>query len=1111
MADAELLLSAVGEGKTEYALQRIVEVTRQDPFARVWVLLATERQSIEFRNRLAAFEGGQHVWFNVEFFTFYELYNWILNACGVQTRQLSEPARLRLLRVLTASLPLSLYGEIAERAGFLKVLADWIYELKGALIDPTTFADVAAGVFGARIKDQELTSIYQAYQARLQQHDIVDREGMGWLALATLAEQSAPPFDLSLLVVDGYDQFTLLQANFVAMLSQFAAHTCITLTYLKDRTLSPVNQRFARTKRDLEQAFADMNSPLTVREQAPRVAAQQRHPELHALSERIFLARAPKLTAQGAVRFIAAPDPASEASAVLRAIKRLLVPNAQGEPPCRPDDVLVVLRDYTLYRAYLVGQASAYGLPMAFHMGEPLPKLPIIHALLTLVSLHDAEAHLFPFARQPLFEVLRSPYFAFDGLDAPAVALLDRISRAFKVTGGAEAWLAAIASAAQPQPRKEDDDEAPSGAPLIDAATAEELHAALSAFFVCVSPPSHATYAEYVYWLNDLIGEPLEGDWAAPDDSAPTRLLSQLAAAPVPEPILSRDMLALDRFKQMLSNLLQAQQLVDTLENQDDVVAWARFWADLNSTLEHTPLEHNVERAGRVLVTSVTDARGLPHAHVFVMGLSEGIFPMRMPENPLYLERELQALRATGLPIVTAEELAGDDGLFYEMLNLAQSTLTLSRPTTKGGAVWVESHLWRATASAFDDSDALIQAGTVRADELPALAAVASYSELGTRIAAVFSAPQPDEATFAAYNHLVGANPALWRQVWQGYAGESARLSAAPHDAYSGVIQAEPLVQALEARLGAHHRWSASQLNDYGICPYRFFAGRVLRLVALEEPALGIDARQLGELNHNILERTYRQLALEHVVIAPAQLAYALEVLHATAESVLVRAPQVFGFRESAVWAQEKAVLLKRLVAFVRYDFTEMDAQLRKHLPDLSERYPYQMETPFGIGGQGKLFELSDSLPSVSVFGYIDRIDRYDDRAIVMDYKTSQTLIAPKELDAGRNFQIMFYLLATQDILDAKRTLEPNAPRHVAGGFFWHLYSLKQSGMLVWQDPQDAARIDAAREHIARYIQQARAGDFAVRPSKLEQNGRCTTYCHFSRLCRVAVTQLAKE
>src|SRR5690606_41538172 len=55
--------------------------------------------------------------------------------------------------------------------------------------------------------------IYAEYQNRLREHNLVDREGEGWLALDVMEKQPHIGRNVDLLLVDGYDQFTPLQAS----------------------------------------------------------------------------------------------------------------------------------------------------------------------------------------------------------------------------------------------------------------------------------------------------------------------------------------------------------------------------------------------------------------------------------------------------------------------------------------------------------------------------------------------------------------------------------------------------------------------------------------------------------------------------------------------------------------------------------------------------------------------------------------------------------------------------------------------------------------------------------------------------------------------------------
>ena len=101
---AEILLAPVGAGKTEAALERLAQTLNQQPFARVWVLVSGKRQEDAFRQRLAERADGRRVYFNVEFFTFYQLYHRLLNMAQQPPRMLDDTARFGLLRAILSEL-----------------------------------------------------------------------------------------------------------------------------------------------------------------------------------------------------------------------------------------------------------------------------------------------------------------------------------------------------------------------------------------------------------------------------------------------------------------------------------------------------------------------------------------------------------------------------------------------------------------------------------------------------------------------------------------------------------------------------------------------------------------------------------------------------------------------------------------------------------------------------------------------------------------------------------------------------------------------------------------------------------------------------------------------
>jgi ATP-dependent helicase/DNAse subunit B len=324
------------------------------------------------------------------------------------------------------------------------------------------------------------------------------------------------------------------------------------------------------------------------------------------------------------------------------------------------------------------------------------------------------------------------------------------------------------------------------------------------------------------------------------------------------------------------------------------------------------------------------------------------------------------------------------------------------------------------------------------------------------------------------------------------------------HDSFSGRLHDPALLEWVAHTLSPEHVWSASQLNDYGVCGFRFFAKRLLKLEKLEEPEEGLDVLQFGTLNHAILEATYRQLA--GVTIAPDHAEQAVAVLHEVARDILKEAPGRYGFRASALWEQEKVTLLRKLEVLIRLDFSE-DNPLTKLL-DNAPRQSYRQEVPFDSVANQISLPVDDAIGSLKVTGYIDRIDRLGDDALVIDYKTGSTKIPLSEMQQGRNFQMMLYLLAGQYILE--HHADPDAPHTVAGGVFWHLRNGAASGQILVNSDEGQEAIQQALTHLSRHIQEGRKGNFVVEPNR-RGSGACTHYCEFHQFCRESIMNRSRN
>jgi ATP-dependent helicase/DNAse subunit B len=288
------------------------------------------------------------------------------------------------------------------------------------------------------------------------------------------------------------------------------------------------------------------------------------------------------------------------------------------------------------------------------------------------------------------------------------------------------------------------------------------------------------------------------------------------------------------------------------------------------------------------------------------------------------------------------------------------------------------------------------------------------------------------------------------------------------------------------------------------MCPYRFFAGRLLKLKPLDAPEDGLDSRKLGSLYHAILEATYRRLKEAGLAIAPENRQAALNVLEEAAAELMLDAPRRFGFNPSPLWAREKHALLRKLRALVSADCDGGNAVAGLAKPP---RRPHLQEARFG----------AEDTPSVALLvggeklrlrGSVDRIDLTERGAVVIDYKLGSSKIDAdaKELERGRNFQMLVYLEAARALL----AVDPDVRAlPIEGGVFLHIGKPDTKiGALHPTDDTDA--INRALETLAHNLVRGRAGDFAAVINKA-QEGKCARFCDFAQFCRVANTHRNKR
>jgi RecB family exonuclease len=208
---------------------------------------------------------------------------------------------------------------------------------------------------------------------------------------------------------------------------------------------------------------------------------------------------------------------------------------------------------------------------------------------------------------------------------------------------------------------------------------------------------------------------------------------------------------------------------------------------------------------------------------------------------------------------------------------------------------------------------------------------------------------------------------------------------------------------------------SATYLDDYAKCPWKFFARRHLKLEEDLEWVLEVEPKFKGRLSHGLLEAVYQRLIRDFFakgkIPTAADTEHALEDSLASCSEEWGRSPE-FQQVPERLRREEIQRLLSRVRRFLQM---ESEALRRADIP----LFPTNLEWSFGKHPKPQVhFPLKDGT-EVPLAGAVDRIDynAATGEYLVLDYKASSSDEMARQLRASLSYQLFLYLFAVGQIL----------------------------------------------------------------------------------------------
>ncbi len=431
----------------------------------------------------------------------------------------------------------------------------------------------------------------------------------------------------------------------------------------------------------------------------------------------------------------------------------------------------------------------------------------------------------------------------------------------------------------------------------------------------------------------------------------------------------------------------------------------------LNDRLRFLRREPARRRYGRVFVGSVEEARGRVFQAVFLPGLAEGLFPGKQFEDPLLLD---DARRRIALELRTRDDARADERqLLRTAANSATSRLIVSYPSMDlaQGKARVPSFYALEVARAIEG-------------RVPALRAFETGTRKRANVKLAWPAPNaPADAIDETEFDLA------WFEGHRGMEGGAAYLKRHTHLARSlrarymrwerkwqtadGLINIDtPGREILCGHRLDKRSYSASSLQQFAACPYRFYLHAVAQLRQKEDKA-GIE--QMDPLTRGALfHETQFQFFQSVMRKQPESLDATLGALDAALEDVEAKYREDLAPAIERVWQTEIEDMRNDLRGWARHWWA-----------DRAEWRTLHAELAFGLAGATGRDPHSQAeeviiLNGMRVRGAIDLIEksRHRNALRITDHKTGKA--PPQEpafVGGGLVLQPALYGLAAESML----------------------------------------------------------------------------------------------
>ncbi len=928
------------------------------------------------------------------------------------------------------------FEPIWEKPGVFSVFEQTIHSLLRGRVTPEMLEKSSP----EDPKIADTARVYREYLALLKSNNWISSAGLLIAAADTLEKnkESYPHFPL--LVVDGFNELTKDCVYLLRCFSNCCDEIWITLP-ARQGSNAPT-EILIRENADF--ICSELNAEII------NIPVYDQKSDILKLADNVFYpVRKPdknntrkQTLSNSSFLMIEASSRSTEIREALRELKSRIITNG-----LRPADCAVFVPDMNAYAPIIRQYGREMGIPLRFSQRQSLSESPAASALKRLL-------HLYPdFETLPVLSVLRLPFFSGNpdphdtsegNFDADLFAI-DQIGRKMNVISGMDEWESAFTEAIKSSKEsrnkaekeiEEHEDPSDEGK-VYEYPGPEKLQRIRESFmkFAGFLTPQEGirSRADWIKWLEDLL-ETI-GFYQQIEDQKGRSFESD--------------------FKNLLKRIIFCEEKLNR-----QAVSYDEFISELETELDNA-VQTEQEYAGtRVFVGDISQTSGCRWKLIILTGFAEGVFP-RAEHEELILTNSIR--NTLGLLPETDQLL-----LFHHAVTRSDSCLIITRPQkTDKGEEWPPSIYWQMIRDNIEEGKNLL---TVT-ENMPVIPA--SPEEFAFRLAR------------SGQNKVPGSISSPESEKTQKLLNTAREEYKILHEQFTGkyIPENDPeLKSAIADPVKDAVPYSCSAIETWLTCPFKYFLMKKLKLEQPREPGTGLDAAQIGTLNHAVMELTFPPgtvFSSKDEALAKADKNF---------DFVFSDAPKNYGFRESDLWEFDKKKYKKKLLDTIDRMFSAKSSDM----PVNSHWMSVGTELKFGYHDKDSKstdpLVIETEAGPIQIRGIIDRVDKKDDGLMrVVDYKTSFAGFKSEALKEGAHIQAGVYAAAVVHALRMGTKCE---------GVYWSIND-KRTSEFVRYDSESGEEIPNM-EFLNKFAAGIREASYHAKPAGAD----CPDYCPAAGWCK---------